>query len=187
MTPTLTVAKGFTCEVQEICTCTGGVDEPVDPDTDVPMPEPYPMPDDCVCEPGAAYCAPVEVACDSDADCPTDWTCETLSGGSSDAPSVPCYEDPDTGETNCGEGRIDPNEEQVCLPPYWETWGGPRGHEGQIEDLTGSNEADPVGPTNTTGAVRPPSAGDGCTAAATRTPWLLGFGLLGLIGIRRRR
>lgn len=147
---------------------------------------------DCSCfGTGEFYCEPQEVACANDADCPSEWTCETFSA------SVACTFDAETGEEICEEGE----SESFCAPPSWDVWGGAVGggsYDGALDP--GSSDDGRDGEVNEEGQGGDSTAGglddedgsraptdEGCAAAggAPSAGWLLP--VLGLLGLRRRR
>ena len=156
---------GFTCEQSEICRCSGS-----GPGDD---PEP-----DCTCEPGERFCQVVPIACEDDAACPDEWSCEMVGG------SGTCWFDPESGEGGCEE---EPDGEQLCVPPYFlEVDGGGAGGGGPLDAATGGAES------RVTGEFERPAVSTsrtGCSAA----PGPVGAGLpifvlaaLGLLVTRRR-
>lgn len=75
-------------------------DAPVTPGTPGELPLP---PDDCTCEPsGTNYCQMQNIECETDSDCPTDWSCVASPGA--------CWADSE-GNTGCAEGS------SQCYPP----------------------------------------------------------------------
>ncbi|MBT9557195.1 MAG: hypothetical protein IV100_14245 [Myxococcales bacterium] len=144
--------EGFECKALEQCSCSGGGStgsgggvppEPTDPaepqDAGASEEEgdasgaPVPPDDECVCEPtDEKYCAPLQVTCVQDSDCPSSWTCAfwdsgtTSNGGS--ATDTACSPD---GE--CPEPTEEPAEEPAsgdamvapqgqCVPPNYTDW-----------------------------------------------------------------
>lgn len=189
---------GFTCEAQEICGCAGGGGSGGSGWDDVP-----PMPgedfkredagEDCFCEPtGESYCEIQEIACDSASDCPADWTCEEWGGG-----DVACSVDSD-GNTSCD----DPETGTYCAPPYFEDIAAGGGLGGGFEENDSTSGGGTGVPRDDDAAVpgadaggggggasqRPDSDGGGCAATpAGGSGGAAVFGLLGLLGLVRRR
>ncbi len=185
--------EGFSCEAEELCTCSGGAvpmpeegGDPVDPE--------YPIDDDCSCAAsGDLYCAPIEQMCGSDADCVDGWTCDF--GGTSE-PGRPTEPDTDTSEIPPTPAPV-PMAQGTCMPPYSDYWAPSRGGgyedaaanaAGQEPESGVSIEAPQAEPTDETDATRPPADDGGCQVAPTRAPLgvLLG-GLFGLVALGRRR
>lgn len=189
--------EGFSCEAIESCGCSGsggsgsagssgssgGAEgtagaagtppsspEPMDPGGEVPLPP------ECECtDTGEMGCARVETACDADADCPPDWTCE-------ENPMGVCWVDTD-GNSGCT--LADPPN--ICLEPYASvvTGGVPEG--GPVSSTSGGDSQAPRAPGE--GSASGSSSSSGC-ALGSRSggePSSVGlFALLGL-GLLRRR
>ncbi len=181
---------GFTCEEQEMCSCSGstgsaggatgsgvdGVSEPSsseEVDALVASDEPT-----CVCEgTGTFACKPQIQACSIDADCPESWTC-------GDNPEGVCSISSD-GVVDCPE----PDPAKLCLPPYYDVIGLVTTGSAESGDglLAGNSEDDSatVSGEDTRADGAESSGGDvsggGCSVAGTpRSPSAVLLGLLGL-------
>ncbi len=164
--------EGFTCEVAEECSCSGGGATPTDPvpepgqdggDAGDPMPprefDDGAPPEECVCEPtGEKYCQAQEIACEDDAACPTGWTCESY-------PSTPstCWTD-ESGNVECDDEQGVPAP-SVCVPPYYGEYPGP-GQPGGVpvddKETSEPNRPDPTtDPTDPTTETPGESQGPG--------------------------
>jgi MYXO-CTERM domain-containing protein len=202
---------GFNCKEAMQCSCKGGgggsvPPTPVDPPT---MPDDGPDGDgddekpateteskgddtdgdeeDCDCTPtGEKYCEPKEIKCDSNADCPTDWSCESLS---STTTSTICLE-PANGEAECNEDD-DPviEETKQCLPKDAMKWmnalDGPGGTASELSySQDNVNTEEPQTPEPSADS----SGGSGCQTGGNSSGAGLAsvLMLLGLFVMRRR-
>ena len=192
---------GFACTEIEECACAGsGSSGSSGGSTPEPVPVPEPAPDDpgsddapdgeekdghgeedCECTgAGSYYCELIEIDCESDSDCPDDWTC--VDWGVS--VSAPCWEDED-GEVICED--VEEERYRRCEPPGYGAWGGVGGgdFDEAARDATSAAAGEESGSIPFAPASDPGDSG--CTAArgAGSTAGLLA--LLGLLGVRRRR
>jgi hypothetical protein len=158
----------FTCEEQQRCSCSGSAGSssggaptpddaarPLPPEGDPLPPDPQPAPD-CSCEPSGQFaCVPVEIDCDSDANCPAGWSCQLqgvatdpgCAGGDCEAAPIP--------EPAAATGR--------CFPTYYggvDLGGGTATSGG--DDKGTPNES----PQNPEAAPSGESAQDGSESAA---------------------
>jgi MYXO-CTERM domain-containing protein len=154
---------GFTCDHDRDCGCSasGGGSAPSSGSagsagnggsagTDPPA-NPAPPPD-CSCTTlPTAHCTPTEVTCVSNADCPSQWTCEHGMGGT--ACGAPVNPDGTTGPTTCTT-TTSPN---FCAPPYFSLIGS-RG--GSDVSLGGGNTGIGAGASgSSTGSAGGPTQG----------------------------
>lgn len=111
--------EGFSCEVIEapcavMCDSNGECDETCgdQPDT-------------------GGQCFPEQIACDTNADCPTDWTCyefaysECSGGGTVPACECPPCSEQECPVCECDSAPVDPTEctetvENYCIPAGWD-------------------------------------------------------------------
>lgn len=155
--------------------------------------------------PESGSCYPQEIECDTDAQCPTDWTCYTLAyeecsgggstgseGGSDDAPDTPGGGGEQEGDEDCATF-----EESRCIPPGFdiliETGGGFGGDGGIAEsngtgdprdqDLGGQGEES--GDDNDGGSSSEDAGCSVSVGAPTSAPVAL-LALAGLVFLRRR-
>jgi MYXO-CTERM domain-containing protein len=175
--------EGFTCVQGEMCECSGGAAAPAPPPDGDPAPVPDPVPEEtCECYPtGQTHCEVIDVICETDADCPADWTC--MEGA-----AETCAATPDGGDSCTPVAS-----EKGCVPPYWETYAGVTGGD-SAGATRGENELAPTAPSPQ--ATSPSSRGDsdsegGCQLAASppasaTAAWMLGLLALAL-GRRRRK
>jgi len=164
---------GFTCTLEESCSCAGssGSDVPPSDPDDASDPAP-PDEDDCTCEPGTTkWCQANTITCDDDAQCPDGWSC--LRG---DTTTETCAA-PAGGEPECAPSEpADDDTSGTCAPPG-ASYGGDSRDVGQELGIPtdaafdGSNET-PHTPTDGT----PSAASGGCGGA----DGALGFALVGL-------
>jgi MYXO-CTERM domain-containing protein len=182
----------------------GGSDSfaPIDPDADpaeVPPSDgsgedPAQRPADdgsCSCEPSGEFACVVDrVACASDADCAAGFTCE-------DNPEGVCWQSSD-GDSGCTE----PDPPKLCMPPYTDLYGGVGRSEGGLagqpespagDAASGSGDSNTAGESDgddnaASGSGKSNSGGCSVAAAGGSAPWgLTALGLLGAVGLRRRR
>lgn len=143
-------------------------------------------PDDCTCEPsGTNYCQMQQLNCDTDSDCPTDWTC--LEGPSS------CWADSE-GNSGCEQGAAQ------CYPSYQPGPAIPPNPGGTPPSGEGEDDGAPV-PTSPGPVTTPPRGNHGgggfafwgCSLentvglASQSSPWALLSVALGAVFLRRRR
>lgn len=187
---------GFECQPVEECACSGssggGSVPPSDgaggaPDTGEPLPPDEPT---CSCTPtDVSYCAIIERACTSDAECPTDWVC-------SDNPeSVVCSGPDGSGEgAECGSTEPD----KVCMPPYAYTViavgrdGTPvYASDDDAGNAAGIPEGSPTaGGDADDGDASDSSASGGCSVSGRTSgggAWLTLLGLAALVRLRLRK
>jgi MYXO-CTERM domain-containing protein len=180
---------GFTCDPDEVGTCSGGGSVPSEDGGPVPLPEPT------VCNTmtlSTSHCSAKTVSCSSASDCPSDWTCEAQA---TNAATVECAGpvSVDVGSTapDC-PSNPPPPPQKVCTPPYADlVSAGDFGDNDSTSTLNGGGTAAPES------AGTPPAAGStgsndgGCSLGSGRagngaTPLL---GLVGFVALafRRRR
>lgn len=128
-------AEGFECQEEEVCwgsgggvacTCAGCVCPTCEEGEECP-PCDCPAPDECECddepvetteecEVTGSYCVPVEVPCQSDADCAADWECVMLPVACA-CPGCACEEGSDCScpPCECDEESTD----GICAPAGW--------------------------------------------------------------------
>ena len=192
---------GFTCIPATSCVCSGSgsvTPLPDDPDGTETHPDEGDEPDgtggspddDCQCEEtGEMMCQAEVIACASDAECPTDWTCDSITAGV-------CTYDVETGVEECQYEET----ASVCLPPYYDDWrggssiGGATAEQSYYDALdraTGGSEAH----VNTNPPTVPPAGGGSGTDGTCRmvddrsgaATWLLSLLLVaGFVAARRR-
>lgn len=178
---------GFTCEEEEMCSCSGsggssgGSDPSVPPDFDGGAPDD--SPEECSCEPsGEFYCELVQVECATDADCIDGFVCVDSPDG-----DVPCSIDSE-GNEECGE-PVD--SASYCLPESYEDWAGGGGLPTTDEDLAGESDGEPRnddGAQENSAAGDDPTEEDGCSSTGSPASSMpLWMGLAALIGFRRRK
>lgn len=147
--------EGYACVASETCWCSGGSPQSPDipagadaPGTAPPPPvgtvpsTPPPPPDEgdvpeCGCEPtGSNHCQVQEIECESDADCPAEWSCVEA--------GAPCWMDSD-GNSGCEESTL------RCYPTERYDDGGPGSAPGNPTPIGESDSPDqaplPDGPT----------------------------------------
>lgn len=198
--------EGFSCQELESCSCAGsggaepapsrlpaeggGADSLAAPDEPVEL---VASPD-CTCAPSGEFmCQRNEVACDSDADCPTDWSCV-------DNPMGYCWQSSD-GTSGCEPA----DSARICQEPYANLGGGfadlALAASSGSADATSAGEAPMIAEVNgaqdtaataTDGAdSSASSSGGGCSLSteskgdAGLMGLLLGLGVV--LGTRRRR
>ncbi len=151
-------------------------------------------PDDCTCEPsGTNYCQMQQLDCETDSDCPTDWSC--IQGPSS------CWADSE-GNSGCDESAAQcypSNQPGPVVPP---TPGGtPTSGDGDEEGEPQPPAPGPVSPgpvTNPPGGNHGGGGGHGTFAfwgcsldnvglTSKTSPWALLSVALGATFLRRRR
>ena len=190
---------GFACVAETIEVCSGGApttpaptpDVPKDGDDDAgdddegsgegssgaPIPEEDPVEPQCeTIETGNNICEPKEVICNSDADCPDEWTCEIdmIKTASVDCPPGANCLPEDTEPAPVTDGK--------CMPAGWQYWGGGGG------DLGGPS-VPAANPEGAKGGSDNPSSGGifGCSSAQSPIGWLPLLLLLPLGWMRRRQ
>ncbi|HEX2676045.1 MAG TPA: hypothetical protein VHM19_05380 [Polyangiales bacterium] len=124
------------------------------------------VPADCTCtDTGVNYCQMKEIACDTDAQCPTNWTCQKLNAGDGVACARPALP-PSDGGVPADAGAFvgcDPAEppvtsdKGVCEPPYFRDFG--IAEDGSL----GAGQA-------TSGSGTPPKSAGGETANEASGP-----------------
>ena len=137
--------------------------------------------EDCECTgAGSFYCEPAEIDCESDTDCPADWSCEDWGV----SVSTPCWEDED-GEVICDEEPAEETYSQ-CEPPGWGAWGGVGG---DFDDARGATSASDSAEESGSLPYAATSDGEGagCSSARGTAGGASLFALFGLLGFRRRR
>lgn len=200
---------GFTCEVEEICGCSGGGSVGRPDGSDGTDPAPGDDEGSCSCAPdpsGAKSCQLQQIACDDATPCPSGLECtsyeDLFPGGVPAQPDMVCTID-DQGNETCTSTEPDPDlvDESYCLPPSLKTYiqgygglpdGPSRGGVGSDGGSWSFEEAVAGG----NGAVidaqphRPAAGGDGefdddvngCSVASTGAD-LEGRGATGLLGL----
>lgn len=127
--------EGFSCVAREQCSCSAGsvspsidlgYDNPVtDEDVAVPSDETSEEVEasDCECTlSDVKYCEPLEAECETDTECPTDWTCEkrtyaTCGSAPSDATVPSTGVGGSTGEEYVSNGGAQVDEEEPAMIP----------------------------------------------------------------------
>ncbi len=184
---------GFTCEDAEVCECTSQGSSgsgSIPPNETDPDPDPAPdsdgkedghEPDGCTCTPtGLKYCKPTETICTTAADCPAEWTCETM------APDpVPCTTRP--GEApDCPEP---PPGESMCAPPGWSNWAAGESGYDEATDLAAGGDGttiEELTPEQRGAFAEAQDPADACAAARTSGLLWLAWALLLMLMLRRR-
>ena len=174
--------------------------------------DPVPEEADCSCErTGEFYCELQETECADASDCPDDFTCDSnpntavcassepaqapgTAGSGSSSGAQDAGPAPDIAVDPCGVDTSAPKN--VCLPPYWK-FGGGRGISEALADGGGAKGApqatsgNNVSGMNPTDSSAPKSkASDACSVSvpgARGGSALQWFGLVGLVGLLRRR
>lgn len=120
---------GFTCEVLEVCACSGGGGDRDAPDAD-PAP---PSEEECVCEPAdEGSCVLERVECETDADCLEGFEC--VDEGSAGACSVS-----EDGTVSCDEPT---DSASICAPPSFIN--GPEGESGLVRADDAGGDGEPI-------------------------------------------
>lgn len=195
---------GFRCEERESCGTSGspgtGGPEPMPTPSDSgagagesPAPAALPAPPVVTCEPSGVFsCVAIEVACTTDSDCVSGWSCR-------DNPEGVCWSGPN-GEQGCSPA--DPPK--LCVPPHASVpTGGPRGEGTNIggpgisNPASGQPPASPQGPGSAPAPESPddfldtPATQGGCAMTPGRSGSsgiaLLVLSLASVLGLRRRR
>jgi hypothetical protein len=165
-----------------------------------------PTSSDCGCKPsGTFHCDMQDITCDTNANCPSGWTCEE---SRTNAVDIACggLLLADGGVTTvCADaGPTEPAPKQ-CMPPYYNTYGVSRGNDSTVGTASKGETQSPVSNANNAG-----STGTGATASedahgdrvvelgetscqvalghtGPTTAWAVLASLLSLLGLRRRR
>ena len=138
--------------------------------------------DDCGCwGSGSYYCEPAEIECESDDECPADWTCESWGV----SVSTPCWEDED-GEVICVDDPVEESHSR-CEPPGWGAWGGAGGDFDDARGGVATSAAEESAEDPLPFAAAPSGGDAGCSTAAGGAGAASLFSLFGLLGFRRRR
>ena len=197
--------EGFACTEIEECACAGSGSSGSSGSSGGSIPTPAPAPDDpgsedapdgeekdghgdegweddCECTgSGSFYCELIEMECDSDSDCPDDWTCSDWGV----SVSVPCWEDED-GEVICED--VEEERYSRCEPPGYGAWGGVGGadFDEATRDATNTAAGEESGSLPFAPASDDP-AKSGCSSSPGPAPLTGLLALLGVVTLRRRR
>ncbi len=113
--------------------------------------------ENCECyETDEMWCHPDEIECEADADCPTDWTCESHNNTAVST----CGFDPDSGEEDCVEEEAPEDSTSMCYPPFFDDFDG-GGMGGGGYDLATSADAEEGGNGGPAGADPQDSGSNG--------------------------
>lgn len=166
-----------------------------------------PTSSDCGCKPSGRFrCKMKEITCDTDAGCPSGWTCvQSHTNSAPVACSATKLADGGVTTTCADAGPAEPASKQ-CVPPYYDTFGSEGASavdsvgKGETQTpVTVSNDEGSAGRGANTSADADTSGGScgnnsensGCRVALGHTgptaAWAILAGLISLLGLRRRR
>jgi MYXO-CTERM domain-containing protein len=180
---------GFTCDPDEVGTCSGSGPAPSEDGGPVAPPEPP------VCTTmtlSTSHCTAKMVDCTSSSDCPSGWSCEAqaLNAATVECAGPTALDGGSSTVSNCDPGPTQPAQ-MLCTPPYAGlATGGSFGDQstGLNGNATAAPEVagDPPARSSTSSAG---SANDGgCSVGSGRSRGAGSFlGLLGLVGLALRR
>ncbi|MBR58187.1 MAG: hypothetical protein CMH54_09215 [Myxococcales bacterium] len=159
---------------------------------------PEPPVEEEICETEAAICAPEEIECAENSDCPEGWECAQIEqAGATICACPPCEDGEECPPCDCDDIDEEQEDLSICLPEGWLDILGPALSDGRaldetlvepgttpnIEPGTNNEPAEPTGAENASGS------GGGCSVAPSGSPMSGGLFVLMLLiaGLRLRQ